>query len=362
MKKQILLISLVLIAFSLNAQLYLNETFNYSRSILSGLAGDPAASATNNLVGVWYNTGKTSDSNSGSIAIYSEPLYYTGYINSGLGKSAKIDWAGAGTNTRVDVIRFISHADKISAAGNVLYYSFLMNVENIRSFTTSGGIDANDWRDVLCVTEGGSDVLGNSFRGRFFLQQDADDPNLIRYSISKNTAFTSSAVPDAYGEISANQTYLMVIKQTFTGDGTCKVEVIHNPPLGNEEPTERWINGKTSDTNTFGGTYGVALRRRNLGSTANVLIGGLRVAKTYPEAIGFTTGLFNKHDIHNIYVAENNIVTGEAGKITVYSFSGSELISTNTDGKLPVSLNSGNYLVRFTDMNGTVSSNKIQIR
>ena len=360
MKKLILLFLLSAFIFSAEAQLLMNETFNYSTSVLAGKPGDPPANADNPDVHVWYNTGKTSDSNSGSIAIDPEPLYYGEYVNSGIGKSAKIDWGGAGTNTRVDVIRFISHAEKVSGADKKLYYAFMMNVENVRSF--SAGADANDWRDVLCVTEGGSDVLGNSFRGRFFLQQDAEDPFTVRYSISKNTAFTSSVEPDAVGTISAGQTYLFVIRQTFTGDNTCKVEVIHNPEISGSEPATGWINGKVSDVNTFGGTYGVALRRRNLGSSANVLIGGLRVARTYAEAVGFTSGLFNARDNHNIHLVGNSIVTGDAGKLKVYSLSGSELISTQTDGRYTVNLASGNYLVRFTDRSGVVSSNKIQIR
>lgn len=360
MKRKILLITLTAFLIGAEAQLLMNETFNYSTTVLASKPGDPPANADNPDVHVWYNTGKTADSNSASIAIDSEPLYYGEYINSGVGKTAKIDWGGAGANTRVDVIRFISHEEKISGADKKLYYAFMMNVENIKSF--SSGADANDWRDVLCIAEGGTNILGNSFRGRFFLQQDVEDPYTVRYSISKNTAFTSSSEPDAFGTISAGQTYLFVIKQTFTGDNTCKVEVMHNPEISGTEPIEGWINGKAADANTFGGTYGVALRRRNLGSTANVLIGGLRVAKTYAEAVGVASGLNNARDNHNIYVKENSIITGVAGKLKVYSLSGTEFVSATTDGQYYTNLSAGNYLVRFTDINGVVSSTKLQIK
>ncbi len=361
MKKQILLLMVSFFSLALNAQLLLNETFNYNATRLANLPGDPAASATNNLVHVWYNTGKTADSNSASISIDNEPLYYQGYINSGIGKSAKIDWGGSGANTRVDVMRFIPFENRISAAGNVLYYSFLLNVENIRSFSTSAGADANDWRDVLCVTEGGSEVLGNSFRGRFFLQQDIDDPNVIRYTISKNTAFTSSIVPDAFGVLNASQTYLMVIKQTFTGAANCKVEVMHNPVIAGTEPSTGWINGSAADVNTFSGTYGISIRRRNLGSTAKVLIGGLRIARTYGEAVGFTSGL--KSPVETKIFAENNtIVTPDAGKLRVYSLTGTELINSFTDGRYKSRLTSGMYLVQFTDKSGAFASAKLMIQ
>lgn len=359
MKKLILLVSLTVFFLNANSQLLLNETFNYSTATLASQPGDPAANADNTDVHVWYNTGKTSDSNSESLTIDSEPLYYVGYINSGEGKSVKIDWAGGGTNKRIDVVRFLPHSEKISKAGNYLYYAFMMNVENGQS--TSSGVDANDWRDVFCIAEGGNDLLGNSFRGRLFIQQDPENEGMVKYSISKNTAFSSQAVPDAFGSISAGQTYLFVIKQTFTGDATCKVEVMHNPEISATEPATGWINGKESDTNTFGGTYGVALRRRDLGSQAKILIGGLRVAKTYAEAVGLTTGIFTVRDHHNIHLADNTIVTGEMGKLTVYSMTGSELISAQTDGRYNINLQMGNYIVRFIDNSGVVSSTKLQI-
>jgi hypothetical protein len=72
MKKLILLIIAVSFVSFTNAQLLLNETFNYSSTKLANVAGDPNTSATNNTVGVWYNTGKAADSNSASIALDSE--------------------------------------------------------------------------------------------------------------------------------------------------------------------------------------------------------------------------------------------------------------------------------------------------
>jgi len=361
MKKQILLVLVSLLTATLSAQLYLNETFNYNTSILASRQGDPAANADNPQVGVWFNTGKTADSNSGSLAIDGESLFYTGYLNSGAGKSVRIDWGGAGTNIRVDVVRFLDFNQRISGAGRMLYYAFMMNIENIQSF--SSGIDNNfDWRDVLCITEGGSNILGNSFRGRFFLRQNPDDPTKVRYTISKNTPFTSTVVPDAEGEINVGQTYLFVIRQTFTGDANCKVEVIHNPEIAANEPATGWINGRIADTNTFGGTYGVALRRRNLGSNAKVFISGLRVAATYGEAVGFTTatGIISHAD-SKIYADNNTIMTPQAGNIRVYSLTGAELINSNTNGRFNSQLSAGMYLLRFTDKSGAVSSAKLMI-
>lgn len=360
MKKLLLLLWVVFIGLNASAQLFLSETFNYNTPRLASLPGDPPASATNNLLGVWYNTGKTADSNSGSIHVHNEPLFYPGYIHSGSGKAANIHWDGSGANTRVDVIRFLSHPNRITTG--VLYYAFLLNVENIRSFSTSAGEDANDWRDILCVAEGGSEILGNSFRGRFFLQQDAENPQLIRYSISKNTAFTAATPPDAFGEINAGQTYLFVIKQTFTGGTDCRVEVIHNPPIAATEPTSGWINGRLADVNTFAGTYGVALRRRNLGSTANVFLSGLRVARTYAEAVGAVISGLNNQTVKPIFAENQTIVTPSEGNLRIYTLTGSQLVNDNTLGRYTTQLQKGVYIIHFTNLTGNQTKAKVLIR
>ena len=360
MKKVILLAMAVSFVCFTNAQVLLNETFNYSSTKVANVAGDPNTSATANTVGVWYNTGKSTDSNSASITIDSEPLYYTGYINSGIGKSAKIDNGGSGANTRVDVVRFVSMADKVTTG--VLYYAFLMNVGDVKSWSTTAGAEENGWRDVFCIAEGANDVLGNSFRGRFFIKQDPTEAGKINYTMVKNTSISSTVLPTNQGSISAGQTYLMVIRQTFTGDATCKVEVISNPAISTTEPTTGWINGYPTDANTYGGSYGIALRRRNLANSANVFISGIRVAKTYGEAVGATTGLGGLLYSENmIKVAGKTIITENAGNIRIYSLAGSEVLSAATEGQLDTNLPKGMYMIKFVDKSGITSSIKASI-
>jgi len=362
MKKLFFLFIAAIFIFSAKAQLLLNENFDYNSSQLCNVAGDPNANADPyNLVGVWYNTGKSSDSNTSlSLIIDAEPQFYPGYINSGLGKSVKITNLGAGTNTRAEVCRFIEHANKIKTGK--LYYAFLMMVNDVHTWDNTNGVDANEWRDVFCVAEGGSDLPGNSYRGRLFLQQDPDNPSMIKYTICKNTSFTTAAPPDAYGTINAGQTYLFVIRQIFTGDGTCTVEVITNPAISATEPTTGWINGKPGDTNTFGGTYAVALRDRSLGNAADIRVSGLRVAYSYADAVGVSTGVKDISTENTIKVLSKSIVTGKAGIVKVYNFAGKEVLSANTTGSLETNLNNGFYLIRFVSANGEISSAKVEVK
>jgi hypothetical protein len=358
MKKLILLfvaINFVLIA---NAQVLLNENFNYSSTKLANVAGDPNSSATNNTVGVWYNTGKAADSNSASLTIDSEPLYYTGYINSGIGKAVKIDNAGAGTNTRVDVVRFVSMAEKITTG--TLYYAFLINVTDAKSYSTTAGADENGWRDVFTLAEGGSDVLGNSFRGRFFIQQDPLEAGKVNFTVVKNTSISSTLTPTNQSSFSNGQTHLIVIKQTFTGGTDCKVEVIANPAIAATEPTSGWINGYPTDVNTFGGTYGVGIRRRNLANSAGIFIGGLRVARSFASAVGLPTGTNLLYDENSLRVSGKNILTNQAGTIRIYNLAGSEILKQETSGTIETNLPKGLYLIKFSDLQGRSVSLKTQ--
>lgn len=342
-----------------NAQLLMEETFDYEGQALAAVEGDPLTGATNNTLKTWYKSGKAGDSNSGSLVLVTEPLLYANYGGSEGVKSVKIDNAGAGANARVDVVRFVSEGEKIKTG--VLYYAFLLKANNFTTFSTTDNKENNDWRDVFVIAEGGSDVLGNSMRGRLFLRQDPEDETKIYYSISKNTAFSSSASPEAQGEITAGETYLFVIRQSFEAS---KVEVIVNPSL-TSEPSTGWINGKSDDTSTFSGTYGIGLRRRNLGNTADVRIGGIRIAKTYTDAIGYSesTGTDDiRLEESDIMVSGKTIITNRSGQVRVFSVTGAEVLNQPVYDRLETNLNEGIYIVRFTDESAKVSTGKVIIK
>jgi hypothetical protein len=190
---------------------------------------------------------------------------------------------------------------------------------------------------------------------------------LIDYSICKNTSFSSTLAPTNSGTFAKGQNCLVVIRQNFIVDATTNptgtVEVIVNPAISTTEPTSGWINGYPGDTNTFGGTYGVAIRRRNLGSNANILIGGLRVAKTWNDLLyGTLSGVKNPSVNNNIWTNGKNILTQQKGLLKVYNLSGAELISAQTEGSLATTLAKGVYLVRFNGNDGSTNASKILIQ
>ena len=158
----------------------------------------------------------------------------------------------------------------------------------------------------------------------------------------------------------------MVIRQNFLIDATTNpsgtVEVIINPVISNTEPTSGWLNGTPGDANTFGGTYGVAIRRRALGSTASMLIGGLRVAQTWQDVVGLVSGLsqLNK-DNNGISSLGKTIVTNESGSLKVFNLAVAEMLHAKTTGKLETSLQKGLYLVRFTGVDGKTASGKVAL-
>jgi len=372
MKKLFLLGILCIAALTSNAQLLFNETFNYTTAKLASVANDPNTTATNNTFGTWYNTGKTTDSNSASFSL-TDPIYYTNYISSGLGKSVVIDNATAGTNTRIDVVRFLPYTSKLVGPGGTgtanytgnIYYSFMLTVTNAGSFATTTNTEGTDWRDIFLITEGGTEVLGNALRGRFFVKQDPTDASIIHYSISKNTSFSSTLLPSAEGTFPAGQACLFVIRQSFatTLYATGTIEVILNPALSNTEPTTGWINGNPNDTNPFTGTYGIGIRRRNLSSTANMQLGGIRIAKTWADVLtGTISGISQiERNSTDITSAGNTILTSESGSLKVYNLAGKEVLSSKTDGKLTTMLSKGLYLVRFVGAAGNVKSAKVEL-
>jgi len=247
-----------------------------------------------------------------------------------------------------------------------LYYSFMLSVTNAGSYATTTSTEGTDWRDIFLICEGGTEALGNALRGRFFIKQDPTDPYTIHYSISKNTSFSSTLLPTNEGTFPAGQVCLFVIRQSFTTtpSATGTVEVILNPAISNIEPTTGWINGYPSDASAFTGTYGVGIRRRNMSSTANIQIGGIRVAKTWSDVLlGSLTGISQiERNSTNIIATGNTIITPESGSLKVFNLAGTEVLSSKTDGKLTTTLSKGLYLVRFVGIDGKVESNKVEIR
>ena len=365
MKKTFTFLMAISIVLGLQAQVYLEETFNYSTTRLASLPGDPRTGENSTqfegfdpVIGTWYQSSNTGQSLDGSVShlIGEYPLYYEGYIASDKGKSVVIK-DDVKNMQRVDVMRF---SETIITTGEV-YYAFLLNVTDFKTYSGGTASETNyEWRDVFVLCDGAGKNVGQRLRGRFFIRQEGN--NTIEYTISKNANFEKmdGAQPEAKGSVSLGDTHLFIIKQTFTGDATCKLEVIANPIINETEPTTGWISHQNSDT--YNGAFGVGIRHRWLATSAEATLGGLRVARTWGEVLGLTDGLSSISVDKDIYANGKTIVTGRPGTAKVFNITGQEIISTQINGQLATDLSTGIYIVRFTDEAGKITSSKVIIK
>ena len=357
MKK--LFLSLVAVAFSfgLQAQLVWEENFDYSTSLLASQPGDPSTSNDFDLpIGTWYQTSNTTQSNSESHEIFEEPLYYGGYISSGKGKSVLIKDNNK-SDQRIDVVRFTekliapekSEDPDAEVIPVSIYYSFMLNVKDVKTYPSgSGDTPTSDWRDIFVLCDGAGKNVGQRLRGRFFIRQK--DDATIEYSISRNTNFegASGTQPDNKGEFSAAETHLIVIRQIIgSGSDDSFLEVTVDPALTETEPTDGWLEGKVPSADTFNGAFGLGIRHRWLAETAEVQIGGIRVARTWADLLDTTSGLPSVSADNAIYATGKTIVTGTSGTVKVFNLVGQEVISTQTNGQLETNLSKGIYIVSF---------------
>ena len=365
MKKTFTFLMAVSIVLGLQAQVFLNETFNYSTERLASQLGDPRTENVNpptQLPFVWYQTSNAGQSpdNSVSHLIGDYPLYYEGYISSEAGKSVIINDADK-TMQRVDVVRFFETNSEVIKDG-VMYYAFMLNVADFKTHTSGAGDVNNEWRDIIVLCDGTGYNVGQRLRGRFFIRQEGN--NTVEYTISKNTNYEKmdGAQPVNKGSVSLGDTHLFIIKQTLTGGADCTLEVIANPALTATEPATGWINGNPGDTNEFNGAFGIGIRHRWLAASAEATLGGLRVARTWSEVLGLTNGLSSINVDKDIYANGKTIVTGRPGTARIFNITGQEIISTQIKGQLDTDLNTGIYIVRFTDEAGKITSAKVIIK
>jgi hypothetical protein len=191
------------------------------------------------------------------IMVSAGSLTYTGYINSGLGKSATLNGTGEDDNRAFDSV----------SVGSV-YASFMVNIS---SATTSGVYFFHFAPE-------------NSFnyRARVYVQNDGSDNLAFGLSIGANSAVYT---PFNY---SINTTYLIVAKYTFNTSSTTddEVKLWINPVLNGIEPTSDLIQSDPlqSDVSSLGS---FALRQGTGGPV--LTFGGLRVATTWVPQAGSNT-------------------------------------------------------------------------
>ncbi len=209
------------------------------------------------------SNGWVAHSSAGNLPIQtsSSPLTYSGYINSGLGKSATL--TAPGSASAEDVNRLFS-----GVTSNSLYASFMVNV---LSATT----------DSVYFFHLGPENSTTAFFGKVFVRNDGSDN--ISFGVAKNQNSAVVFTPFSY---SLNTTYLIVLKYTFNSASTTddEVKLWINPVLDGTEPA--------SDlTQTDGSTDPLkldffALRQANNGP--GLIIGGIRISTSWIPVIPTT--------------------------------------------------------------------------
>jgi hypothetical protein len=363
MKKTFTFLMAISIVLGLQAQLLFEENFNYSTERLASQPGDPVSinghPSTQNAL-VWYQGPNPAPDGTPSHLIGDYPLYYEGYISSDLGKSViindtKID------GQRIDVVRFFEDRADIITTG-VLYYAFMLNVTNFRTHSSGAGEANNEWRDIFFTCDGNGYNIGQRWRGRLFIRQEGN--NTLEYTISKNTGYEKmdGAQPAAKGSVTLGDTHLFIIKQSLENQTIEVIAIPSTSTIPATEPTSGWINGNPGEGNDFNGAFGVGIRHRWLASSAEVTLGGLRVARTWSEVLGLTNGLSSINVDKDIYASGKTIVTGRQGTARIFNITGQEVISAQVKGQLKTDLNTGIYIVRFTDEAGKTTSAKVIIK
>ncbi len=196
------------------------------------------------------------------IQVNATPLTYTGYVNSGLGKSVSL--IPPGTASAEDDNRAFD-----SVYSGSIYASFMLSIDSI---TTTN----------VYFFHFGPENSTTLFFGKVFVQGDGSGN--LAFGVTKSSNTSAVYTPFNY---SLNTTYLIVIKYTFnTGTTTDdEVKLWVDPVLDGTEPPSDLTQTDTQSDATSLGFF--ALRQASNGP--GLTFGGLRVANSWVPASGTTT-------------------------------------------------------------------------
>ena len=245
MKKSYLLVlfSFLFIPMSVSFGQLLVEDFNYP-------VGD-------SLTG----HGWTKHSGAGlTILVQNGSLTYTGYPSSGIGNHVNIQ---GGSGSREDVNKGI---DSFYTNGDVIYYSFLVNVASAAT--------TQDY--FIHIGNRVSPTAFTLFAARVFVQ---DVSGNLRFGISNTSTQTMGTTDFSY-----NTTYLVFVKYTINTAGAdeCKLWVITSGV-----PVSEAAAGTPEVTNTATNGQDIidAIAMRQGGQTYSVLVDGIRISTIWSDLV-----------------------------------------------------------------------------
>lgn len=321
----------------LQAQLILVEDFDYDAG--RALVAD-AISGSDNYDGVTgWATQQNSMAGDNCFNITDGPLYYNGYVASGIGNAMKYTGeAGQG------VFKIFEKGIKNDST---VYISFMINFPSTEIIT--GG-------DYFLGIKMEPQASSTNWGGRLFAQVDPGYPGEeVTLGINKMSAGTTTWVNSNSGPFfPANTTHLMVVKYYIgtlngtnvteeTGNYDDVMSLYVNPPLDGTEPAEpilihRDPNQKdiyryTESGSIMGSARGLYFRSSALGNAPAFTIDGIRVGTKWEEVIPASTGLkntTNNNFSHYVDDSKQIIVTASNFNYSTYelvSLSGQKVMS-----------------------------------
>jgi len=338
MKKLFLLILLCLSYYSISAQLIKRNFltgYNANDVLEKGAYTGTAQDATTPImIDQWNLAGKTgTNDQSGENPKVIDPLYYTGYVESGVDFSINMLKLTTGGRTSIYSL------DNASLYGAGTYYLALMLNLTSASLTSAADFVSFD-----------GNFTGNAQRARI----TAKGVDETTFSLGMGDSGAASTFGTA---LNYSQTYLAVIKVTIDGTGVGTSWLYINPALAVTEPTTAYATSAITGT-ALKSLRGLVIRQR---STIAGQVGGFRLAKSFSDAVGVGTGLNALYSENAVKISGKSILTDRPGKIQIYNLAGSEVLNAPTDGRFETSLNRGLYLVKFIDNSGITYSSKINI-
>lgn len=237
MKRWLLILPIVIIAFAVEAQaqLLLVEDFDY-----------PAGAGDSLVVHGWT---PHSGRNLNPLMVVTPGLTYTGYAGSGVGNKTV---ATGGSGSREDANRTF-----VAQSSGTVYTAFLANV---------GSATSGDYFFHM-----GPQVIGTNFSGRVYVKTAANGS--LSFGLIRRSGWPTAWTDSIY---TAGITYLIVLKYEF-GVST---SLFINPVIGSPEPTALLSAGDGSEISDVGC---IAIRQGSV--SQSVSIDGFRVATDWATAV-----------------------------------------------------------------------------
>jgi hypothetical protein len=345
MKKLFTFLVLSLVFTTIKAQLIKND-FLSGYSVNDVLEKGTYSGTDQTLVTImqnqWNLAGKTgANDQSGANPVVADPLYYTGYAESG--KDVSINLAKLSTGGRTTIYSLASdnaYGNTSGGASTTYYLTFMFNLST--ASTTSAA-------EFLSFD---GNFTGNAQRARFTVK--GIDANTYQIGMGDSGAASTFGT----SVLNFNQTYLGVIKLTIDGTGTGNCWAYINPTLGTSDPPASYESTSAVTGTALKAIRGIVIRQR---STLAGQLGGFRLTSTWGMGAATPVETVIK-DSPAVYFTDGTIVTPGKGTVVVFNSLGAPVWNVVTDGVCTPVLEKGIYVIRFTAADGTVLTKKIVIR